>query len=390
MLSRDSSFKLGQCTFVFDPVGQRTLYSTILLSFVQTMTFLGRNSRKQGSASAVLPESSNDRSIAQQYGGNVNTGWVAILPDSWLPYVQLARLNPPAGLCLIYFPHLFGILHAAILQQSPVSYTLEKSALMLCGSFFVSNAIHIWNDLIDAPLDCLVERTRHRPIPRGAVSQFAALVFTLTQALGAMLFLPFLCYTFFQNTLYAFPSIIGWIYYPWAKRHTYFPQFVLGFCLAWGILMGSLAMEFDLFAYAMRESSKTARAESSTICLFLASILWTMIYDTVYAHQDLQDDIKAGIKSLAVLYRDQTKPLLWQLFALMIGLLIACGRLSALAIPYHFIAVGGTAVSLGLMILQVDLKSSQSCWWWFSNGFWYAGGSIAGGLLMEYMSGRSL
>lgn len=354
------------------------------------MTSLEHGSHKHDSASTALPESSKDSSTAGQYGGNLSTGWVSILPDSWLPYVQLARLNPPAGLCLIYFPHLFGILHAAVLQRSPLSLTLQKSAFMLCGSFFVSNAIHIWNDLIDAPLDSLVERTRHRPIPRGAVSQSAAFIFTLTQALGAILFLPFLPYTLFQNTLYASPSIIGWIYYPWAKKHTNFPQFVLGFCLAWGIIMGSLAMEVDPFAYVMMGSSKGPRAELSTICLFAASILWTMIYDTVYAHQDLEDDIKAGIKSLAVLYRDQTKSLLWQLLTLMIGLLIACGRLSALTIPYHFIAVGGTAVSLGLMIVNVDLKSSQSCWWWFSNGFWYAGGSIAGGLLMEYMSGRTL
>ncbi|KAL8823088.1 MAG: hypothetical protein Q9191_006186, partial [Dirinaria sp. TL-2023a] len=110
--------------------------------------------------------SSEDCSVAQQYGGNVNSGWIAVLPDSWLPYVQLARLNPPAGLFLIYFPHLFGVLHAAVLQQSPPYHTLQKSVTMLGGSFFVSNAIHIWDDLIDAPLDKLVERTRHRPIPR--------------------------------------------------------------------------------------------------------------------------------------------------------------------------------------------------------------------------------
>ena len=259
---------------------------------------------------------------------------------------------------------------------------------MLCGSFFVFNAIHIWNDLIDAPLDSLVERTRHRPIPRGAVSRSAALVFTLTQALGAMLFLPFLPCALLQSTLYALPSIMGWIYYPWAKRHTNYPQFVLGFCLAWGIIIGSLAMGFEPFASGMMGSGQESHAELSIMCLFLASILWTMIYDTVYAHQDLNDDVKAGIKSLAVLYQDRTKSLLWQLLTLMIGLLIAYGRLSALAIPYYLNAVGGTAISLGLLIVEVDLKDTRSCWWWFSNGFWYAGGSLAGGLLVEYISRR--
>ncbi|KAI4242945.1 MAG: hypothetical protein L6R42_010873, partial [Xanthoria sp. 1 TBL-2021] len=141
------------------------------------------------------------------YGGNDRSGWLAHLPDSWILYVQLARLSPPAGLCLIYFPHMFGILHAAILQKSSLPQVLSASALMLGGSFFVSNAIHIWNDIIDAPLDALVERTSKRPIPRGAISKPAALVFTATQAAGAGLFLSYLPYPLVQSALYALPSM---------------------------------------------------------------------------------------------------------------------------------------------------------------------------------------
>ena len=111
-----------------------------------------------------------------------------------------------------------------------------------------------------------------------------------------------------------------------------------------------------------------------------------MMYDTIYAHQDLKDDIKAGIKSLAVLYRDRTKSLL----AMMAALLLACGKLSEMGLMYHLIAVGGATLSLGLMIARVDLQSSESRWWWFSNGFWFAGGSIAAGLLLEYLSLDSL
>lgn len=157
---------------------------------------------------------SSNKSLAHQYGGNHKSGWLAYLPDSWLPCVQLARLSPPAGLFLIYFPHAFGILHAAILQQCSATHLLRTSALMLGGSFFVSNAIHIWNDLIDAPLDALVERTRNRPIPRKAVSPTAAFVFTTIQATCAALFLVLVPYDLLQNTLYALPSIIGWAYYP--------------------------------------------------------------------------------------------------------------------------------------------------------------------------------
>ncbi|KAI4122336.1 MAG: hypothetical protein LQ338_005875 [Usnochroma carphineum] len=325
-------------------------------------------------------------SVAYQYGGNHKSGWLARLPDSWLPYVQLARLSPPAGLCLIYFPHIFGILHAAILRRSPLPQVLQASALMLGGSFFVSNAIHAWNDLIDAPLDALVERTRNRPIPRGAVSSSAALFFTATQAVGAALFIPSLPHAKHQNALYALPSMIGWTYYPWAKRHTNCPQLVLGFCLAWGIIMGSRAMGSEPFAVGILGSGEKPYMEYSTLCLFLASILWTTMYDTIYAHQDLKDDIKVGIKSLAVLYRERTKSLLWQLLTLMAALLLACGRLSEMDLMYHLVAVGGATLSLGLMVARVDLQSSTSCWWWFSNGFWFAGGSIAAGLLLEYTS----
>ena len=329
-------------------------------------------------------------SLAHQYGGNSKSGWLSHLPDSWLPYVQLARLRPPAGLFLIFFPHLFGTLHASILQQTDLSVLLQKSALMLGGSFFVSNAIHIWNDLIDAPLDALVERTRHRPIPRGAVSPFAATVFTATQAIGAALFLPYLSSRTLESALYAMPSIIAWTYYPWAKRHTNVPQLVLGFCLAWGVVMGSLAIGLPPFSVGVMGSSSRPRVETSTLCLFLANIIWAMIYDTVYAHQDLKDDLKAGIKSLAVLYRDRTKVLLWQLLVSMIILLLMCGWLSKMGVIYYVVAVGGTMTSLGLMIGRVDLNSSNSCWWWFGNGFWFTGGFISGGLLLEYLCEKYL
>ncbi|KAL8777896.1 MAG: hypothetical protein Q9213_007663 [Squamulea squamosa] len=356
---------------------------------------MGTREKHQETADNTATGSTNHQNRTVQkrnvgYGGNDSSGWLGHLPDSWIPYVQLARLSPPAGLCLIYFPHMFGILHAAILQKSPLSQVVSTSLLMLGGSFFVSNAIHIWNDLIDAPLDALVERTSNRPIPRGAVSKPAALVFTITQALGAAIFLAYLPYPLIQNFLYAFPSILVWTYYPWAKRHTSYPQFVLGFVLAWGIFMGSLAMGMEPFAIGPMGYGAKPRLDISTLCLFIASILWAMIYDTVYAHLDLKDDVKAGIKSLAVLYRDQTKSLLWKLLGLMATLLVFGGKASDMDILYFVVAVGGTTMSLGLLVAKVDLNNSESCWWWFSNGFWSVGGSITGGLFAEYLYQKSM
>ena len=111
-----------------------------------------------------------------------------------------------------------------------------------------------------------------------------------------------------------------------------------------------------------------------------------MIYDTVYALQDLKEDLKVGIKSLVVLYCDRTKVLLWQLLTLMIALLFASGWLGAIGVMYFVVTVGGATMSLGLMIVKVDLDETKSCCWWFSNGFWIVGGPIAGGLLAKYLN----
>jgi 4-hydroxybenzoate polyprenyltransferase len=327
-------------------------------------------------------EGFQNTALAQQYGGGHAGGWVARLPPSWVPFVQLARLSPPAAIALIYFPHFFGVIHAAILQRSPASQVLGAALLMLGGTFFFSNAAHAWNDLIDAPLDAAVARTSKRPIPRGAVTPRGAFLFALSQAIGAAVFLFFLPQ---GSAAYAIPNIIGTTYYPWAKRHTNFAQLVLGFCLAWGIIMGSAAMGLKPFTGGPFFGGGGLWVESSTAYLFLASILWTTIYDTIYAHQDLQDDLKVGLKSFAVLMRENTKPLLWFLLADMLVLLGVCGWINGFGLQYYIIATGGCFSGLGIMIAKVELKNSSSCWWWFRYGFWLAGGSIAGGLLSEYI-----
>ncbi|KUL91123.1 hypothetical protein ZTR_00997 [Talaromyces verruculosus] len=338
-------------------------------------------------------------SRVDQYGGNYNPTALSDLPDSWIPYIQLARLFPPAGLFLIYFPHAFGILHAAIRTGAPSATLLYTSTIMFAGSFFFSNAAHTWNDLIDAKLDAKVERTSKRPIPRGAISQRAAFLFTVTQAMGAAWFLSYLPGGFQQAFLYALPNVLATIYYPWAKRHTHFPQLVLGLCLAWGTIMGELMLGVRAFSisvppgfwsldWAQEKFSFPLfyiTLEPSVMALFLAGVVWTVIYDTIYAHQDLQADLRVGIKSLAVLLQTRTKFVLWPLLALMTSLLVNCGQRSHFGAVFYLVGVGGAIGTLGTMIALVDLRDSQSCWWWFSKAFWLAGGAIYAGLLGEYL-----
>ncbi|KAH7109604.1 UbiA prenyltransferase family-domain-containing protein [Dendryphion nanum] len=318
-------------------------------------------------------------SLAYQYGGNHKGGWLAYLPEEWLPYVQLARLSPPVGLFLVFIPHAFGILHAAIRNQSAPLDVARASGLLFAASFFYSNAVHIWNDLIDAPIDSKVQRTRKRPIPRRAVSPRAAFLFAASQALVTGSFLFFMEGNLVENCLYAVPGIISWTYYPYAKLHTFWTQAVLGFALSWGVVMGSISLGLRPVAY------KAGQVDFATIVLFTASICWTMIYDSVYAYQDLADDLQIGVGSMAVLFRYQIKPIFWSLVAVITVCLGILGRWEEMSPVYYILVPGGTTLWLGLMVTNVNLADSGSCWWWFSNGFWGVGGFIVVGLLLEYL-----
>ena len=147
-------------------------------------------------------------------------------------------------------------------------------------------------------------------------------------------------------------------YYPQTKRHTYLAQLALGYCLSWGVIMAAVALAPD----------PTPNARPSTICMALACILWLIIYDTIYAHQD-EDDVQVGLKSAAVLFGDRTKLALWSALSCMVGLLCASGYFANFGASYYTLAVGGCSASLGVMILRVDIKDPRSCWWWSRYGF---------------------
>lgn len=318
-------------------------------------------------STAIEPSKDN---LSQQYGGIHSGGWVNYLPSSWVAYVQLSRLSPPAALFLIFFPHFFGVIHAANNLGVPVTEVIRVCLLLFGGSFFCNNASHAWNDLVDAPIDKMISRTKTRPIPRGAITPFAAFVFAVSQAIGAASFLFFLPTDTAKATI---PTIIGTIYYPYAKRHTHLPQLLLGFCLTWGIMVGSSAV-----------GAVQPWTDPSTLFLLVASILWVILFDTIYAHQDLADDLKIGVKSLAVLFKNHAKALLWALYLGMSTCLLASGYYGHMGITYYVITVMGCVLSVGAMVMKVDLQNAASCWAWFSQGFWLTGLAISGGLLADY------
>ncbi|CAI4219699.1 unnamed protein product [Parascedosporium putredinis] len=194
------------------------------------------------------------------------------------------------------------------------------------------------NDLWDRNLDPHVTRTKFRPIARGAITPFKGLVYTGFQLLAGL------------GILLQFPT---------------------------SSIMGFPALGVDLLS---NSSALTAAG-----CLYASNIAWTVLYDMIYAHMDRKDDVKAGIKSMAVKHDAETKRVLSGLAVVQVGLLAAAGVASG-AGPLYFIGTcGGAMVSLGYMIRKVNLKNVKDCWWWFVNGCWITGGTISLGLGADYL-----
>lgn len=273
---------------------------------------------KAGPVKASIPcrlvPMDNPPTLKQQYGGGHVGRWVDQLPSSWIPFVQLARLSPPVGLLMAYLPHLFGSILGGIATHASFRTICRSNAILLTCSFFGSNTGHAWNDVVDEFFDSAVTRTRKRPIPRGAISRHTALVFAASQLAGLMaviaLFLPQ------GNVCYVLPNLAAVAYYPFAKRHTYFAQLVLGFCLGWSVFMGSVSVGYEPFAWgpfglqvpgeeyqhnSLHAILGNARVDIGIVSFFLAIVCWIAISDTVYAHQDLEDDMALGLKGMAVL-----------------------------------------------------------------------------------------
>jgi len=232
------------------------------------------------------------------------------------------------------------------------------------------------NDLWDRNLDPKVARTRLRPIARGALTPFKAFAFTgvqLLAGLGILLQFPTTC------LLYGIPSLLFVATYPLAKRVTYYPQFVLGLTFSWGAMMGFPALGVDLLA------ADAGAIRAAAVLLYASNVAWTVLYDMIYAHMDIRDDAKAGIKSIALKHDAETKQVLTGLAVVQIGLLAGAGIATSAGPAFFIGSCGGAALTLGYMIKKVNLKSVKDCWWWFVNGCWITGGAISLGLGADYL-----
>ena len=268
--------------------------------------------------------------------------WVDTLaPAAVRPYLRLARLDRPIGSWLLLLPCWWSAglagMHAGHLPSG------WHVLLFFIGAFAMRGAGCTWNDLVDRELDARVERTRSRPIPSGQVTVTQAAAFLLLQALvGLSVLLQFNGFT----VLCGLASLAVVAIYPFMKRITYWPQIVLGLAFSWGALMGWPAA--------------FGRLDAPALVLYLGSICWVIAYDTIYAHQDREDDMMIGIKSTALLFRERTRPMLAVFYTAAVVLIGIAGLMAGGGIVF-MAGIAAFAAHLAWQVLRIDIDDSAHC-----------------------------
>jgi 4-hydroxybenzoate polyprenyltransferase len=290
--------------------------------------------------------------VEGQVADAVARNWVDRLMPAWSrPYLRLSRADRPAGTWLLLLPCWWGLGLAA--AADPTGLNLMDGWIfvaMAIGAFLMRGAGCTWNDISDRDFDGKVARTKSRPIPSGQVTTKQAAIWMVVQALLAFLVLLTLNKT---AILLGILALLPVVVYPFAKRFTWWPQVFLGLAFNWGALLGWAA--------------HTGSLGWPPVLLYLAGISWTLFYDTIYAHQDKDDDALIGVRSTARLFGEETKRWLLGFFMLSVSLMgvaviLALGptagmtaMLVALVGPWAF------GWHLSWQLRRLDIDNPENC-----------------------------
>jgi 4-hydroxybenzoate polyprenyltransferase len=255
-----------------------------------------------------------------------------LLPRHLHPYVRLARLDRPIGTWLLLLPCWWGLALAVSGFGGGIWSALGYGALFTFGALAMRGAGCTYNDIVDRDYDGQVARTALRPIPSGEVTVRQAWIFLALQLLVGAIVLLVLNPVAILVGLCSIPIVAA---YPFAKRITHWPQAVLGLAFNWGVLVGFAALAGALTL--------------PVLLLYAAGLAWTLGYDTIYAHQDKEDDAIVGVKSTALLFGSATKPWLTGFYSAALILIGVSGWLAALGAGFWI----GLAVLAGHFAWQV-------------------------------------
>ena len=267
--------------------------------------------------------------------------------DRWFPpwsrpWARLSRADRPIGTWLLLIPCWWAIALAAI-GQGWTWWDLWLVTGSALGALLMRGAGCTWNDLTDRDIDAKVDRTRSRPLPSGQVTPRGALAWAVIQSLIAAVIL----FTFDPLAIALGVGSLGLVaIYPFAKRFTWWPQIFLGLAFNWGALL--------LWA------AKTGELSAAPVLLYLSGIAWTLHYDTIYAHQDREDDALIGVKSTARLFGERTIPMLW-IFTTASGLLAAAAALAAGGGLFALLGVAAFTGHCAWQILTLDINDPARC-----------------------------
>lgn len=256
------------------------------------------------------------------------------------PYLKLARMDRPVGTWLLLWPTWW----AMILASSELSLnSLWYMTLFALGALFMRGAGCAWNDIIDRDFDGQVERTSSRPIPAGEISLIRAIIAMMMMALvGLFVLVQFNVFTVWLGM----GSLVLIAIYPFMKRFTFWPQAWLGLTFNWGALVGWASITGDI--------------SEGPLILYAGCIAWTLGYDTIYAHQDKDDDMLIGVKSSALALGDKTKPALLVFYGLFFIALLSLVWLAKLGIIYY-ISLALAAAHLAWQVRTVKIDDADNC-----------------------------
>jgi 4-hydroxybenzoate polyprenyltransferase len=296
------------------------------------------------------------------------SNWVdRLAPRAWRPFLRLARADRPIGAWLLFWPCAWSSALAAVAEGATLP-NLWHIALFALGSIAMRGAGCAYNDLVDRDIDAKVARTRSRPLPSGQVTPKAAVIFLaalLLVGLAVLLALPPFA------VLVGLGSVVPVALYPFMKRVTWWPQAMLGVCFGWGALMG-WAATFE-------------RLDWAPLALHGAAFLWIIGYDTIYAHQDKEDDALVGVGSTALLFGARTRPILAGFYAGAAALLaLAVGLAGGGALSY--LGVAAFAGHCAWQIARLDIADPTLCLKLFKSNR-EAGALVFAGLLADALIG---
>lgn len=267
------------------------------------------------------------------------------LPQAALPYAKLARLDRPIGTWLLFWPCFWGLALAA--SEGNAYPPIISLALFGFGALVMRGAGCTFNDIVDRNIDAKVARTAARPLPSGQLGLRQAWQFLLAQlAVGFLVLIQFNWLTIGLGVT----SLILVASYPFMKRFTYWPQFFLGLTFNWGALMGYTAINASL--------------SPAALLLYAAGVFWTLGYDTIYAHQDREDDALIGVKSSALKLGRHTKLALVGFYGATLACLAGVGMLGGMSVLF-WPALGVVAYHLAWQIYRLNIDDPENCLYLF-------------------------